>query len=30
METMYLSTSAGDEHVLLITKKALEKKHDLA
>jgi ribosomal protein L3 glutamine methyltransferase len=30
METMYLSTSAGDEHVLLITKQALEKKHDLA
>jgi len=27
---MYLSTSAGDEHVLLITKQALEKKHDLA
>jgi ribosomal protein L3 glutamine methyltransferase len=24
METMYLSTSAGDEHVLLITKQALE------
>jgi ribosomal protein L3 glutamine methyltransferase len=30
METLYLSTSAGDEHVLLITKQALEKKHDLA
>ena len=30
LETMYLSTSAGDEHVLLITKQALEKKHDLA